>query len=107
MLNGKQFDSSKTRNQPFEFTLGKQQVIKGWDMGVATMKRGEVCRLHLAPEFAYGERGAGNDIPPNSTLVFEVELLDWVVPPPDKSNMSSKQLLELANKEKGEKKKNI
>jgi len=85
---------------PFEFTLAKGQVIKGWDVGVASMKRGETARLHLAPDYAYGANGSPPTIPGNSTLVFEVELLDWVEPPPDKSNMTAKQLIELSSKEK-------
>lgn len=75
--DGSQFDSSRDRGKPFEFTLGKGQVIKGWDLGVATMKKGEVAKFTLAPEFAYGESGSPPKIPENATLVFEVELLGW------------------------------
>lgn len=71
---GDKFDSSVDRGQKFNFTLGKGQVIKGWDQGVAGMLIGEKRELTLAPEMAYGERGAGSVIPPGATLVFEVEL---------------------------------
>mmetsp|Transcript_46290 Transcript_46290/g.91681 ORF Transcript_46290/g.91681 Transcript_46290/m.91681 type:complete len:569 (+) Transcript_46290:1-1707(+) len=75
--DGFEFDSSRSRGQPFVFTLGKGQVIKGWDLGVATMKKGEVAKFTLAPEFAYGEAGSPPKIPANATLVFEVELIGW------------------------------
>ncbi|KAI9009586.1 hypothetical protein BC832DRAFT_375859 [Gaertneriomyces semiglobifer] len=74
--NGKQFDSSVDRGQPFDFTLGQGQVIKGWDQGLMGMCIGEKRRLVIPPHMAYGERGAGGSIPPQSTLVFETELLD-------------------------------
>lgn len=77
LLDGTKFDSSKDRNDPFEFNLGKGSVIKAWDIGVATMKKGEVCLLTCAPEYAYGATGSPPKIPPNSTLQFEIEMIDW------------------------------
>ena len=73
---GKKFDSSVDRGQPFQFTLGAKQVIAGWDEGVAGMKVGGKRTLIIPPDLGYGKRGAGDDIPPNATLLFEVELLE-------------------------------
>jgi peptidylprolyl isomerase len=70
--NGKIFDQSES---PFEFIIGAGQVIKGWDMGVATMKTGEKATFHMTSNYGYGSRGAAGVIPPNASLVFDVELL--------------------------------
>ena len=73
---GQQFDSSRDRNEPFAFTLGGGEVITGWDEGVQGMKAGGTRVLTIPPSMGYGARGAGGVIPPNATLLFEIELLD-------------------------------
>lgn len=75
--NGTKFDSSRDRGQPFSFTLGAGEVIKGWDEGVAQLSLHQKARLRLSPDYAYGARGVPGTIPPNSTLIFEVELLSF------------------------------
>jgi FKBP-type peptidyl-prolyl cis-trans isomerase len=78
LLNGKKFDSSLDRGQPFEFPIGQGRVIKGWDEGIAMLNVGSKATLIIPSKLAYGERGAGRDIPPYAPLIFEVELIDVV-----------------------------
>lgn len=78
LLDGTKFDSSRDRGTPFKFTLGQGQVIKGWDIGIKTMKKGENAILTIPAELAYGEAGSPPTIPPSATLQFDVELLSWV-----------------------------
>jgi FKBP-type peptidyl-prolyl cis-trans isomerase FkpA len=75
LADGTQFDSSKEKQDPFEFTLGRKEVMDGWEEGLRGMKVGGTRKLTVPPELAYGEEGAGDTIPPNETLTFEVELL--------------------------------
>lgn len=74
--NGKKFDSSRDRGNPFKFTLGTGQVIRGWDEGVALLPIGTQAKITIPPNLGYGASGAGGVIPPNSTLIFDIELLD-------------------------------
>ena len=75
LTDGTKFDASRDRGQPFSFVIGRSQVIQGWDEGVMGMKVGGTRKLTIPPDLGYGARGAGGVIPPNATLVFEVELL--------------------------------
>ncbi|KAK7864395.1 hypothetical protein R5R35_010986 [Gryllus longicercus] len=77
LTDGTKFDSSRDRGTPFEFNIGKGNVIKAWDIGVATMKKGELAVFSCKSEYAYGENGSPPKIPPNATLIFEIEVLDW------------------------------
>ena len=90
LMDGTKFDSSHDRDKPFSFTLGRRQVIPGWDQGVQGMKVGGKRELVIPPELAYGKRGAGGVIPPNATLRFEVELLG--VEPPKFRNVNNGEL---------------
>ena len=76
LQNGNVFDSSVSKGKPFQFQIGLGKVIKGWDMGVSKMSKGEKSKLIIPPELGYGANGAGGVIPPNAVLIFDVELLD-------------------------------
>jgi len=75
LTNGKKFDSSRDRGDPFKFKIGEGQVIRGWDEGVAQLSVGQRATLTCSPDYAYGERGHPGVIPPNATLIFDVELI--------------------------------
>ena len=96
LIDGAKFDSSRDRNDPFEFTLGARQVIRGWDQGVEGMKVGGKRELTIPPHLGYGQRGAGGDIPPGATLKFEIELL--AVTPPSYANIDIPALKLLLSK---------
>lgn len=101
--DGTQFDSSRDRDASFRFVLGEGQVIKGWDLGVASMSVGEKSMLTIQPQYGYGEAGAGGSIPPNATLKFEVELLSYRPKPKARWAMSVEEKIQAAadEKEKG------
>ena len=77
LSDGTQFDSSRQRGKPFSFRLGQGQVIKGWDLGLSKMSKGQKARLTIPPELGYGNKGAGGVIPPDATLVFDIELINF------------------------------
>jgi rhodanese-related sulfurtransferase len=93
LLNGTVFDSSIPRKKPFEFILGRGQVIQGWEKGILGMKVGEKRKLLIPPELAYGESGSGDSIPPNSQLIFNVELINVEIPPA-LANVNPQQLIQ-------------
>ncbi|KAH9515419.1 Peptidyl-prolyl cis-trans isomerase fkbp1a [Bulinus truncatus] len=76
LTNGKKFDSSRDRNKPFETKIGVGQVIRGWDEGFTKLSKGQRAKLTITPDYGYGSKGAAGVIPPNATLIFDVELLD-------------------------------
>jgi len=77
LTNGKKIDSSRDRGQPFKFKIGRQEVIAGWDEGVAKMSKGQRAKLTISPDLGYGSKGVPGMIPANSTLVFDVELINF------------------------------
>lgn len=94
--HGQKFDSSRDRGEHFEFELGLGKVIKGWDQGVSTMKKGELADFYITADYAYGKAGSGANIPPNSTLKFEIELFSWTPEDisPDKDQSVTKSILQ-------------
>ena len=99
---GTKFDSSRDRAGNFSFNIGRGQVIKGWDVGVASMKRGEKALLYCRSDYAYGARGSPPKIPPETTLQFEVELLSWDMPKKDRWEVAEKEKLSEASRLKAE-----
>ena len=105
LMDGTQFDSSRDRGETFKFDLGQGRVIKAWDRGFATMKKGERANLIAKSDYAYGERGAGADIPGGATLKFDVELIDFHMPglrDRPKNGLTSDQKIEVATEMKEE-----
>lgn len=100
LLDGSKFDSSVDRDDKFTFKIGKGQVIKGWDAGVATMKKGELARFRIRSDFAYGTAGSPPKIPADATLVFDVELFGWKQEEKKKWDFSKEEKIAAANKEK-------
>jgi len=100
LADGTKFDSSRDRGTPFKFNLGRGDVIKGWDLGVHTMKLGEKSLFTIKPEYGYGTGGAGASIPPNATLTFEIELLKFGPAPKNKWEQTFEEKLSSANQEK-------
>lgn len=92
--DGKEFDSSHSRGSPFNFTLGSGSVIKGWEIGLKTMKRNEIAEFSLPPELAYGEQGSPPTIPPNTRLNFIIELMDWALDSPESQKPVYRMTLE-------------
>merc|ERR1719498_1747197 len=102
LMDGTKFDSSRDRPVNFKFQLGRGAVIKGWDTGVATMRRGEKAELFCRSDYAYGESGSPPKIPGGATLKFEVELLDWGEKAKERWDYSGKEKIDLASEKKGE-----
>ena len=102
LMDGTKFDSSRDRAGNFSFNIGRGQVIKGWDVGVASMKRGEKALLYCRSDYAYGARGSPPKIPPETTLQFEVELLSWDMPKKDRWEVAEKEKLSEASRLKAE-----
>lgn len=100
LLDGTKFDSSRDKGELFSFKLGASEVIRGWDIGVATMRTGEKARFRLRHDFAYGEAGSGPSIPPKATLVFDVELFSFKRVEKKKWELSKEEKLQGSEKEK-------
>lgn len=102
LLDGKVFDKCDDKSNAFKFTLGVGHVIKGWDVGVLSMKLGEKSKFTLSPDYAYGAQGAGDAIPPNSTLIFEIELVDFMDKPKSIDEMTKEERVEKAQENKNQ-----